>query len=32
LKILKPLYVHNEDGSYTEEVLKQFGKWYYDTK
>lgn len=26
LKILKPLYVHNEDGSYTEEVLKQFGK------
>lgn len=26
LKILKPLYVHNDDGSYTEEVLKQFGK------
>jgi len=27
LKILPPLYVHNEDGSYTEEVLKMFGKW-----
>ena len=26
LKILAPLYVHNEDGSYTEEVLKMFGK------
>lgn len=26
LKILPPLYVHNEDGSYTEEVLKMFGK------
>jgi tRNA1(Val) A37 N6-methylase TrmN6 len=26
LKILPPLYVHNEDGSYTEEVLKIFGK------
>ena len=25
LKILPPLYVHNEDGSYTEEVLKMFG-------
>jgi len=27
LKILPPLYVHNNDGSYTEEVLKMFGKW-----
>ena len=26
LKILPPLYVHNEDGSYTKEVLKMFGK------
>ena len=24
LKLLPPLYVHNEDGSYTEEVLKMF--------
>jgi len=27
LKILPPLYIHNNDGSYTEEVLKIFGKW-----
>lgn len=26
LKVLPPLYVHNEDGSYTQEVLKLFGK------
>lgn len=26
LKILSPLYVHKEDGSYTEEVLEMFGK------
>lgn len=26
LKILAPLYVHNEDGSYTKEVLNMFGK------
>ena len=26
LKILPPLYVHNEDNSYTDEVLKMFGK------
>lgn len=26
LKVLTPLYVHNEDGSYTDEVLKLFGK------
>ena len=26
VKILPPLYVHNDDGSYTEEVLKMFGK------
>lgn len=26
LKILPPLYIHNEDGTYTEEVLKIFGK------
>ena len=26
LKILDPIYVHNDDGSYTEEVLKMFGK------
>ena len=26
LKILKPLYIHNQDGSYTEEVMKIFGK------
>lgn len=25
LKILPPLFVHNEDGTYTEEVLKMFG-------
>ena len=24
LKLLPPLYAHNEDGSYTEEVLKMF--------
>ena len=24
LKILPPLYVNNEDGSYTEEILKIF--------
>lgn len=26
LKILKPLFIHNEDGSYREEVLEMFGK------
>jgi len=26
LKILSPLYAHNKDGSYTEEILKMFGK------
>lgn len=26
LKILPPLYIHNEDNSYTNEVLKMFGK------
>ena len=26
LKVLNPLYVHYEDGSYTKEVLKLFGK------
>lgn len=26
LKLLSPLYVHNSDNSYTEEVLKMFGK------
>ena len=26
LKLLSPLIIHNEDGSYTEEVLKMFGK------
>ena len=26
LKLLPPLYVHNEDGSYTNEVLEMFGK------
>ena len=26
LKILSPLYIHNEDGSYKEEVLKMFGE------
>lgn len=26
LKVLSPLYVHNEDGSYKEEILKIFGK------
>ena len=26
LKILPPLYVHNEDGGYTDEVMKMFGK------
>ena len=26
LKILSPLYIHNNDGSYTEEVLKMFKK------
>lgn len=25
LKLLPPLFVHNDDGSYTEEVLKMFG-------
>lgn len=26
LKILSPLYIHNEDNSYTKEVLEMFGK------
>ena len=26
LKILKPLYVHNDDGTYTDEILKMFGE------
>lgn len=26
LKVLSPLYVHNEDGNYREEILKIFGK------
>lgn len=26
LKVLSPLYVHNDDGSYADEVLKIFGK------
>ena len=26
LKILKPLYVHNDDGTYTNEILKMFGE------
>lgn len=26
LKVLAPLYVHNDDGNYTDEVLKIFGK------
>ena len=26
LKLLSPLIIHNEDGSYTDEVLKMFGK------
>lgn len=26
LKVLPPLYIHNEDGSYTDKVLKIFGK------
>ena len=25
IKLLPPLFVHNNDGSYTEEVLKMFG-------
>jgi tRNA1(Val) A37 N6-methylase TrmN6 len=24
---LPPLYVHNDDGSYTDEIIKMFGKW-----
>ena len=32
LKLLSPLIVHNDDGSYTDEVLKMFGKWLYDSK
>ena len=27
LKLLNPIIVHNNDGSYTDEVLKMFGKW-----
>mgnify|MGYP002578950742 FL=1 len=27
LKILPPLYIHNDDSSYTSEVLEMFGKW-----
>ena len=26
LKLLNPIIVHNNDGSYTDEVLKMFGK------
>ena len=33
LKLLPPLYAHNEDGSYTNEVLKMFEwRWIYETK
>ena len=28
LKVLNPLYIHNEDGSYTDEVKKMFGDDY----
>ena len=30
IKVLPPLYVHNEDGSYRDEVLEMFEGWYYD--
>ncbi len=29
LKVLKPLYIYNEDGKYTDEVLKIYGKGEY---
>lgn len=32
IKILPPLYVHNEDNSYTKEVIKMFGSEKNDTK
>lgn len=32
IKILPPLIVHNEDGSYTKEVLKMFGSENNDSK
>lgn len=32
LKFLSPIYAHNEDGSYTEEVKKYFGGEENDTK
>ena len=32
LKILPPLYVHNDDGSYTKEVLKMFGSEIDESK
>lgn len=32
LKVLEPLICHNEDGSYTEEILKMFGREVYDSK
>ena len=28
LKVLAPMYTHNDDGSYTEEVKKMFGDDY----
>ena len=28
LKVLEPMYTHNDDGSYTEEVKKMFGDDY----
>ena len=34
LKILSPLYAHNKDGSYTEEVMQYFtneSRWYHET-
>ena len=32
LKLLSPLIVHNEDGSYTDEVLRMFGRDSNDTE
>ncbi len=32
LKILNPLYVHNNDGSYTDEIKEMFGSEKNDTK
>ena len=32
LKIMPPLYIHNEDGSYKENIREMFQEWFYVAK